>query len=206
MLKSVHPIFMILTGVDSVADYKLEPFPFLWGRERYFGDNYLEIVSAQAIVSIAIPRGGEEVFSSEFTNAFGTYLPEPGHSVFSKNREFLFLWMSPDQIFALFERDGVYPELTVREKLGDTGYITDQTDNWCQIRLTGQDIVQAMERICPLDLNQFHLGKCARTVMEHLSSVLVRESDEGFLLLSPSSSAQSFLEAIEQSFLNTGDY
>ncbi|MYG09807.1 MAG: hypothetical protein F4170_03000, partial [Rhodobacteraceae bacterium] len=66
-----------------MADYKLEPFPFLWGRERYFGDNYLDIVSTQAIVSIAIPRGSEDVFSSEFTIAFGTYPPEPGHSVFS---------------------------------------------------------------------------------------------------------------------------
>ncbi|MCY4185661.1 MAG: sarcosine oxidase subunit gamma [Rhodobacteraceae bacterium] len=189
-----------------MADYQLEPFPFLWGKERYFGDNYLDIVSTQAIVSIAIPRDNEDVFASDFTNAFGSCPPEPGHSVFSQNRDFLFLWMSPDQVFTLFERDGLYPELTVREKLGNTGYITDQTDNWCQIRLSGPDIFQAMERICPLDLNNFQVGKCARTVMEHLSSVLVRESEEGFLLLSPSSSAQSFLEAIEQSFFNTGDY
>ncbi len=191
-----------------MADLNLKPFPFLWGRERYFGKNYQDIVFDQSIVSIAIQRGKEDLFKNDFNNAFGTPLPEPGTFVYSSDDRILFLWMSPDQIFALFKREGLYPELKIQEHLGEVGYLSDQTDNWCQIRLTGPQLIQVFERICPLDLDleQFPVGSCARTTMEHLSSVIVRESEESFLLLSPSSSSESFLEAIEQSFINIGDF
>ncbi len=191
-----------------MVDLNLEPFPFLWGKERYFGKNYQDIVFAQSIVSMAIPRGREAIFNSDFTKAFGTPLPEPGKFVYSNDAEFLVLWVSPDQVFALFQREDLYPEGKIQELMGEVGYFTDQTDNWCQIRLTGPQVIQALERICPLDLDlrQFPVGSCARTVMEHLSSMIIRESEEGFLLLSPSSSSESFLETIEQSFLNIGPF
>lgn len=191
-----------------MVDFKLEPFPFLWGKERYFGKNYLDIVFAQSIVSMAIPIGSEDLFKSEFTNAFGTLLPEPGKFVNSRDGAYLFLWMGPEQVFALFQREDLSPELKIQEFMGINGYFTDQTDNWCQIRLSGPQVIRVFERICPLDLDlqQFPVGSCARTSMEHLSSVIVRESEDGFLLLSPSSSSESFLVAIEQSFTNIGDF
>ena len=191
-----------------MADFKLEPYPFLWGKERYFGKNYQEIVFAQSIVSMAIPRGKEENFSNGFTNAFGTPLPEPGRFVYSNDDELLFLWMSTDQVFVLFKREDLFPEVKIQTRMEEPGFLTDQTDNWCQIRLIGPDVNQALTRICPLDLDlrQFPVGGCARTVMEHLGSVIIRESEEEYLLLSPSSSSESFLEAIEQSFNNIGDF
>lgn len=199
---------MIRKGVGNVAEFKIEPFPFLWGRERYFGDNYLEIISDQSIVSMAITRGDEEKFSTQFTNIFGNSPPKPGKFVNSIDNDYKFLWMSPDQIFALFKRENLYPETKIQKLMGDSGFYTDQTDNWCQIKLTGPHLIQVFERICPLDLNmqKFSVGNCARTIMEHLSTIIVHDSEEGFLVLSPSSSSESFLEVIEQSFINTGDY
>lgn len=86
-------------------------------------------------------------------------------------------------------------------------FLNDQSDSWMMLRMSGTRCRQALERICPLDLHpdMFELDDVARTVMEHLSVVILRESEDGFLLLSPRSSARSFVHEIEVSVTNVRD-
>ncbi len=191
-----------------MADHTLTGEHFVWGTQRYYDDTYLEEVSEHSIVSLAVPRNEEEAFVERFHSAFGTNPPQPGMVNRSQDDRFEFLWMSPDQILAYFITDSRYPEQIIKNELNNLGYVTDQTHNWCQIRLVGNLTLPSLERICPLDLHpdMFPVGSCARTVMEHLNTVIIRKGSQEFLFLSPSSSAVSFLRAIEQSLLNTGNF
>ena len=112
--------------------------------------------------------------------------------------------MGPDLAFVLFERATPDAEEAVAERLGDAAYLTDQTDTWCALEIEGPVCRTALERICPLDLHPrgFAVDDVARTVMEHLGVIIARTREHGFLLLSASSSAGSFLHAVETSARN----
>ena len=84
---------------------------------------------------------------------------------------------------------------------GESAYITDQTDAWVILEISGESSREALERICQVDLdkNVFQLDGMARTTMEHMSAIIIRKADDTFYLMSASSSAKSFLHAVELS-------
>ena len=91
---------------------------------------------------------------------------------------------------------------------GDTLlYSSDQSDAWCLLRIDGPASRRALERVCPLDLHPdaFPVGAVARSVVEHLGAIVLREGENAFLLLSPRSSARSFLHEIERSIRDLHD-
>ncbi|MDX1786447.1 MAG: sarcosine oxidase subunit gamma, partial [Roseovarius sp.] len=71
--------------------------------------------------------------------------------------------------------------------------------------ISGPGSLAALERICMLDLHPdaFKVNAVARTVMEHMGAIIARTGEDTYLLLSASSSAKSFLHAIELSIENT---
>ena len=80
-------------------------------------------------------------------------------------------------------------------------HITDQTDAWVILEISGESSREALERICQVDLdkNVFQLDGMARTSMEHMSAIIISKADDTFYLMSASSSAKSFLHAVELS-------
>lgn len=193
-----------------MLDIQLEAKPLLGGfRKTYQGTDLTEAaelveVTDFSILSIAIPLGGEAAFVAALSAAFKTSKPEPGGSTLSADGKTRFIWMSPDQLFCLSSSAPSNADAAMKEKLKGTGYVTLQSDSWVSLRLSGPNARVALERICPIDLHEkaFHEGRVARTVMEHLGVIILRDSDDGFLLLSASSSADSFLHAVETSVLN----
>lgn len=187
-----------------MLDLQLEAKPTLDRFQKtYRGADLIEVADLD-IVSIAIPLGGEAAFIAALSAAYKTSKPEPCGSTLSADGKTRFIWMSADQLFSLSESAEASIETTVKEKLKDTVYVTLQSDSWVGLRLSGPKARVALERICPIDLHPsaFPEGRVARTVMEHLGVIVLRESDDGFLLLSASSSAGSFLHAIETSIQN----
>ncbi len=137
-------------------------------------------------------------------DAFGVELPDIGHwtdTAFGGGGRLLGL--QRDQWFLAFEPSDV-PESDVRDALGDGPAVTDQSDAWAALQLEGPNAVAMLERTCRLDLHGEALapGRVVRTAMDHLSVVIVRETDERFVLMSPRSSAGSFLHAMTMSALN----
>ena len=187
-----------------MPDYTLKAEPVLGGLESDFGKVTLEVISDLSIVSIAVPQGGEKAMSTVLKNSFGVDLPQNGSSTTSPDGANRFFGMTPDQIFALSNDDAPDAVEAIQTKLGDAGYYTLQTDNWVLLRLSGEYARKALERICPIDLHpaSFPEGKVVRTVMEHLGATIVYEGESSFLLMSPSSSAKSFLHAVETSIKN----
>ena len=92
----------------------------------------------------------------------------------------------------------------LEQKLAGIAYTTDQTHVWVALDIGGPATLTALERICPvdLDISAFDIGAVARTSMEHLGVIITRITKTNFRLFSASSSAGSFLHALETSIEN----
>ena len=152
-----------------------------------------------ALVSIALPRGREAEARRMIDTAFGLDLPGPGRS--ASNETHRLIWMDPDQMMLMFEDDAPLAEPEVKGMLEGFCYTTNQTDGWVILSLAGSRVREALSRLCPIDLHEgvFPVGAVARTVMEYMGAVVLRDGRNSFLLLSASSSAGSFLTAVEDS-------
>jgi len=176
--------------------------PFLGGYALDLGDVAVAEVTDIAIVSIARPMGGGEALAGAVQATWGCALPAPRGTTTSQDGSVTLIFSTPDQTLALLPGVNGLAVNDVATKLGDTGYYTEQTDNWVGLRVSGAKAITALERICPLDMALMPVGGAERTVMEHLGVFIMREAEDRYLLLSGSSSANSFLHAVELSMRN----
>lgn len=188
-----------------MAEFKLQAEPPLAGTDIRVGETRLTAPRDLAVVAIALPLGGEETALEAIKSAYGVELPGAGLCAEAAKGGTRLLRTAPDQALAIFTRAEPDAESVVAEALGDAAYLTDQTDALCALELSGPGARAALERICPIDLHPgaFAVGATARTVMEHLGVFITRTGEDSFLLLSASSSAGSFLHAVETSMKNT---
>lgn len=186
-----------------MAEYTLQAEPPLAGTEMEIAGVRLWAPADLALVSLALPLGGETAAEQAVRAAYGVALPEIGRSSLAGDGTRL-IRLAPDLAFALFPHATPDAERVVAERLKGAVYTTDQTDVWVALALSGPNTRRALERICPIDLHGqvFGVGHAARTVMEHLGVLILRTGDDDYLLLSASSSAKSFLHAIEVSLRN----
>ena len=180
----------------------------LGGYARTFGAVALAEVIDLSLVSAAVPNGGDDAFAAALAQGFGASRPSTGESVPGDRLGARILGMQPDQMFILFEApDPDRAAETVSAALGPAAYVTDQSDSWAMLRIEGAAARAALERICMLDLDDaaFPEGSVARTVMEHLAVIVLRDGADSFLLMTPRSSARSFLHAVELSVANVSE-
>lgn len=152
--------------------------------------------SGLSIVSLAVPSGGSRKFQTAIKQAYGLSLPAAGR--FTGGDQLALIWMTPEQYFLVSAQESLRPELEVVNKIGKTAYVTNQSDGNTIISVSGPRCLEALERICPVDLHptSFGKGSAARTVMEHLGVTIMRMSASEYWLISASSSAGSFLHTI----------
>ncbi len=187
-----------------MPEYNLEPAFALGGYHQSFEGVDLCEVTDIAIVSIAIPRNAEPSVGTTIIDVFGIILPSAGKSVVARDMQICFVGLGPDTFFAISQHLTAEAVKTVSAKLENTAYTTDQTDGWVALEISGVMACTALERICPIDLHptQFEVNDIARTSMEHLGALIIRTDADKYLILSASSSARSFLHAIETSIKN----
>lgn len=190
-----------------MAEFTLTAEPFLGRYEQSFANVKLREIYDIALVSAAVPLGKLTAAKKAVKLALGVALPDVGGSVLSKDGNMRILRLGSDQAFVIFPRaqheTGAEPHIAAL--LDGKFYTTDQSDVWSMLELSGTGARLALERICPLDLSAsaFEIGAVARTSMEHLGTIIIRSDEDSFLLMSASSSAQSFLHAVEKSINNT---
>ena len=154
------------------------------------------------LASVAIPLNGEEALAAALKQQFGLAMPQA--KMTTQAASIRAARTGPDQLM-LFMTDTT--AANVEEALAGVGYVTDQTDNWVLCTLSGTGARAALERICPVDLEdtQFPEHAYARTVMEHMGAAVLRTGPADWLLMSASSSAKSFVHAIELSMRYTAE-
>lgn len=179
-------------------DFTLTATPLLGGAKHQIGENQIVERDDLALVSIATPLGGDAALAKALDSGWGLTMPEP--TVSSVAQDIRAIRTGPDQLILIFPHATPDARAFVQAKIGEAGYTTDQTDVWVALEISGPDTLAALERLCPLDVARFAEGGSARTVMEHMGAMIVHLSGDRFLLLSASSSAQSFLHAVELSY------
>lgn len=187
-----------------MSEYQLVSAPPLAGYDKVFGDITLKAPADLALVSIALPLGGEDAAQKAITAAYGCALPGVGKACATPKRAAHLLRLGVDQGFVMFEHTAPDAERVVAKALKGAAYTTDQTDVWTALDIAGPGARMALERICPLDLHDdaFAIMDVARTTMEHLGVIILRTDQQSWRLLSASSSASSFLHAVETSIKN----
>lgn len=188
-----------------MAEFTLVSEPPLAGVDIALGGTRLTAPKDLAIVAMALPLGGEDAALKAIEKGYGAELSAPGKSVVTPKANTRLMRTAPDQAMALFTRAEPVAEAVVAGIVGDALYLTDQTDTLCALELSGPGARAALERICPLDLHPtaFAVDDATRTVMEHLGVFIIRTGEDAYLLVSASSSAGSFLHAVETSMKNT---
>lgn len=181
-----------------MADITLTATPLLDGADITIAENRIKERDDLAIVSIASPLGGDGALAAALKSGWSLELPGPISTTSSGDTRAV--RTGQDQMLLVFPHATPDAEPYVQGKLNGAGYTTDQTDSWVTLDISGPQTLAALERICPLDLERFDTGDAGRTVMEHMGAMVIRLGDDRFLLLSASSSAQSFLHAVETSY------
>jgi len=188
-----------------VAEFKfsLSAKPILGGVDLRIGDNQIKERNDLAIVSVATPLGGENALAQSLQDSWNLPLPTP--TVASQNSDTFAIRTAPDQLFLVFPHSQPDAEPVVAHRLSGTGYTSDQTDVWVVLDIRGPDTIAALERICPLDAAHMPTNGSARSIMEHMGTLILRLEERRFWLFSGSSSAASFLHAVETSFRNVAE-
>ena len=156
------------------------------------------------LYSLAIPLNEEKKAETVIAKALDSQMPTPGNCSVLNDQKLRILRLSQDQIFLYFGLQDIIKIKTSLKVLEKSFYITEQSDAWSGIKVSGQNVVSCLERICPINLalDVFGVNCFARTAMEHLNTIIIRTKKNEFELFSASSSAQSFLHAIKTSAHN----
>lgn len=153
------------------------------------------------MVSLAVPQSGDAAFADKIHSAYGLDLPRPGTSALTADAALRLIWTAPDQYFLLSHDRNTQFEQDVETALGDSAYVTLQSDNWVGVTLSGQACQDVLERYSMLDTHPdaLPIGGALRGMMKHLNVLLIRSGDTEYLLMTTSSAARSFWEGLEAS-------
>lgn len=184
----------------------------LGGLDILIADTRLSSVENLDIVSVSLPHYLEHEkteaarisLSEKLQTTFGLELTETGVRSSDDDNSHALIGLQPGLWFMMTTQRSREPARTLKTCLGDTAFLTDQSDSWAILDIDGPHAKAALERICPIDIDDSVFDdKCViRTSMEHLSVILERPEPTRFRLYSPASSTQSFLHTVKVSLQN----
>ena len=157
-------------------------------------------VTGFELISLVAARGSEIDFKKRFKKALKTDLPNPNQVQQIKDGSVI--WTGQNQYLVMLGTSDVHADVKLGETLGDTAYTVLQSDGWACLRLTGDRFYDVMDRFIPLDLRRADKDFAARTQAHHISVIIVKQPDGSWLLLTPRSTAQSFLDALTHVITN----
>lgn len=125
--------------------------------------------AAGPISSIAVLPGGAKAVAKGL-KALGLTMPAP--NTFAEKKGARIVWTGREQAFLM----GVEcPAL-------DGAAVTDQSDGWATLGLSGVGAVDVLARLVPLDLrlSAFPVGSAVRSGLNHMNAVILRVGDYAF--------------------------
>lgn len=175
--------------------FKLSPTLPLKGYSQDWNGLSLREAYAGELVSIAVALGEEEAFEAAFKKVFGALAPKPnGFISTAKGRV---LWSGADQYLAIISGEDINADVALAKALSGTAYTTLQSDGWACLTISGPRIYDVLERFIALDIRSAPAGFAARSTAHHMSVIAIKISAQEVTLMTPRSSALSFLSALE---------
>ena len=148
-----------------------------------------------ALASLAMRRGQDKAFAAAAKNA-GIPLPAPARA--AGGVPYGAFWVAPEMWFveaAFATHADVLAHL--KPVFGDAASVTEQTDAWVRLDVTGAGLAELFARLSNLDLAVLPDGYASRTVIDHLGCYLIRRGPGDITVYGPRSSAGSLLHALE---------
>ena len=144
-----------------------------------------------ASITSIMPYDGQEKAASELLKSLcGMGLPGAGRSTGRDGARAV--WTGAGQAMVL----GV----AVDVGLGRHAALSDQSDAWAVLRLEGAGVEEVLARLTPLDLNPglFKRGRAARSLLGHMSAVIVRVGASAFEVMVFRAMAKTAVHEIEE--------
>ena len=163
---------MTRTGENCVAD--LIAKPALGMASLACAGCTLAELPHTRITSVA-PFPGQGAAVDGSLAALGLTFPAP--NTFTHQGAARLIWTGRDQAFLT----GPAPP----DGLARHAALTDQSDGWCRLHLSGDAAADALMRLVPLDLRPQACppGHSLRSGLNHMNLILVREADHAFTLM-----------------------
>jgi len=139
------------------------------------------------VTSVA-PFSGQEKALAKALKVLGLAFPAPNRFVEAGGARLV--WTGRDQAFLI----GAAPQ-----GLAPHAALTDQSDGWATLSLSGLVAEAALARIMPIDIRAafFPPGHAARVPFNHMSSVLMRTGPEAFEVMVFRSMARTTWHEVE---------
>lgn len=158
----------------------------LEGQSLTVGTATLAEADVGRITSVAVFPGGAKAVAKGL-KTLGLTMPEPNSLVERKGARLV--WTGREQAFLM----GVdCPEL-------EGAAVTDQTDGWTVLTLTGAGAVDVLARLVPMDLRlpAFPVGRAVRTQLNHMNVVILRLGEHAFEIMGFRSMARTAWHELE---------
>lgn len=140
-----------------------------------YGDVQLTEVALGPLTSLAPYKDKQKDLSEALQAAHGVSYPAPNQT--DQNQDAQVLWCGRDMALLV----GVSPD----ERLRGVAAVTDQSDAWAAVRLSGPGAVAVLARLVPIDLrlHVFPQGRTARTLLGHMNASITCTAPNSFLIL-----------------------
>lgn len=128
------------------------------------GEMTLSEVLPEAITSVAALKGRDKEVSTALKEVAGIALPGPNRT--TSKGGVRAIWTARAQAFVLGPAVGAI----------DGAVVTDQSDGWAVMELSGPEAAAVLARLIPVDLRDDALktGHTARTMLRHMTCSLTR--------------------------------
>lgn len=161
------------------------------------------------LATVLVRKGRAEALSQRVRDRFGIDLPQ-GPRLTSAG-DLTFAGTGPGAWLAIRESGGNAFASSLRDAIGDLASISDQSDGYAVLRLTGPKLRDTLAKIVPIDVHPraFAPGDVASTVASHMGATLWRlqDADDGSQVFEVAvfrSLAVSFWHALSQAAAEFG--
>jgi sarcosine oxidase subunit gamma len=122
-------------------------------------------------------RGASDALNQRIRERFGIDLPHGPHR--SAATGVAFIGMGPGSWLALAERVGNEFAARLMSELDGVASVSDQSDGYTMIRLSGANVRDALAKLIPIDVDAraFQVGDAASTVASHIGVTVWRLPD-----------------------------
>ncbi|MGB0908197.1 MAG: sarcosine oxidase subunit gamma [Maricaulaceae bacterium] len=146
------------------------------------------------LVSLAVSQGHEDAFAKTFKKTFKAETPKPNHITHAKDASVM--WLEADKYLVMLGQENVNADTALRATFGESAYPVLLSDGWACLHISGERVMDVLERFIALDLRTAADDFAARTTAHHISVIIMTRPDGSYYLITPRSSASAFYDAL----------
>lgn len=154
------------------------------------GDTVLAQTNWAPLSSVAPFNGQHMAAAKSLARAHGLAYPGPGQATCTGDARLI--WFGHDSVML----SGV----AAQDGLQALAAVTDQSDAWAAIQISGPQIADVLARLVPIDLRwaQFGDGATARTSFGHMNVSITRVAPDALVILVFRSMVQTLISEVKE--------